>query len=982
MTFPERFLLQLWRGLWIALAIPMMFMLAAAAYGQPGVLTWHNDNARTGRNLQEIELTPADVNSASFGLLFTLPVDGLVDAEPLYMPGLFIQGAIHNVVFVVSEHDSVYAFDADTGAQLWKTSLILSGEQTSDDRGCSQVTPEIGITSTPVIDPLSGPNGALYAVAMSKNGSTYYQRLHALDLTTGAELFGGPILIQASYPTYGGGTNTFDPKQYKERAGLLLWNSTVYTSFASHCDDSPYSAWIMGYNESSLSQVSVLNLTPNGYEGSVWQAGAGPAADASGNIYVLLANGTFDTTLNSSGFPDEGDYGNGFVKVAAGGTSVADYFTMDNTTSESNGDVDLGSGGPMVLPPVVDAQGRWRVLGVGAGKDSNVYVVDRNNLGKFSSSADSIFEQMSGVMPGGVWSSPAWFHNTLYYGGVGNYLEAFPFSGTFALTPSSQSPSSFGYPGTTPSISANGSSNGIVWSAENTNPAVLHAFDASNLANEIYNSNQAAGGRDHFGAGNKYIVPMVANGKVYVGTASDVGVFGLIDLAVNKDATQSSTYDPGLTDASNAADGNTDGVYTDGSLSHTNLDANAWWQVDLGASASISSIVVWNRTDCCGSRLSDYWVFVSDTPFLPTDTPATLQSRANTYSSHQTAAPNPSSTVSISGAQGRYVRVQLSGTNYLALAEVQVYGTWSAQPLPDLALNKVASQSSTYNPGFTGPSNAVDGNTDGVYAAGSLTHTNLDANAWWEVDLGTSAAVSSIVVWNRTDCCGDRLSDYWVFVSNTPFSATDTPATLQNRANTYSSHQTTEPDPAAVIAIAGAQGRYVRVQLSGTNYLALAEVQVYGTLASAAPLDLAWNKAASQSSTLIPGATDASAAVDGNTDGNFADGFLTHTGSDANAWWEVDLGSSVTVGTVVVWNRTDCCGTRLNDYWIFVSNTPFLSTDTPSTLQSRAGTWSSHQTATPGPNSGISVGTQGRYVRVQLSGTNYLSLAEVQVFGQ
>ena len=955
---------------------------ATLLYAQPSVLTWHNDNARTGQNLQETQLTPATVNMSNFGKLFSLSVDGLVDAEPLYVPGLSIPSlGPHNVVFVVTEHDSAYAFDADTGVQLWHVSLLLSGEQTSDDRGCGQVSPEIGITSTPVIDPYMGPHGTMYAVAMSKNGSVYHHRLHALDITTGSEQFGGPVDVQATYPTTGGGHTTFDPKQYKERAALLLWNGTVYTSFASHCDDAPYSAWVIGYAETNFSQVSVLNLTPNGSEGSVWQAGAGPAADASGNIFVLLANGTFDTTLNTNGFPINGDYGNAFVKIASGATSVADYFTMDNTVSESNGDVDLGSGGPMLLPALNDSHGNSRNLAVGAGKDGNIYVVDTANMGKFSSSSDDIYQQLSGALPGGAWSSPAWFNGTLYYGGVNDRVKAFAFSsGMFGSTPASESTHSFGYPGATPSISANGSSNGVVWVAENTNPAVLHAYDASNVATELYNSNQAPNGRDNFGVGNKYIVPMIANGKVYVGTTNGVGVFGLLNLAAKRPAEQSSTYAPGFSDASKAVDGNTDGNFWDASVSHTNQDANAWWQVDLGASAAVSSIVVWNRTDCCGDRLSDYWVFVSDTPFLPTDTPATLQSRAGTWSSHQTTQPNPSASITIAGAQGRYVRVQLSGTNYLGLAEVQVFGTLAGPLAQDIAVNKAASQSSTLYPGKTDASKAADGNTDGNFWDGSVSHTNQDANAWWQVDLGASATVSSIVVWNRTDCCGDRLSDYWVFVSDTPFGSTDTPATLQSRAGTWSSHQTAEPSPSASIIVASAEGRYVRVQLSGTDYLSLAEVQLFGTLTGPAPQDQALNKAATQSST-YSASTIASKAVDGNTDGNFWDGSVSHTNQDANAWWQVDLGASATVSTIMVWNRTDCCGDRLSDYWVFVSNTPFGPSDTPTTLQSRAGTWSSHQTAEPDRSASISVpSVQGRYVRVQLSGTNYLSLAEVQIF--
>jgi hypothetical protein len=274
-------------------------------------------------------------------------------------------------------------------------------------------------------------------------------------------------------------------------------------------------------------------------------------------------------------------------------------------------------------------------------------------------------------------------------------------------------------------------------------------------------------------------------------------------------------------------DGKTDGNFPDGSVTATNLDTNAWWQVDLGASASVSSIVVWNRTDCCSSRLTDYWVFVSDTPFSPADTPGTLQFRPGTWSSHQTTPPNPSTTIS-SGAQGRYVRVQLTFADYLSLAEVQVYGTGGAAPPPaNLALGKVATQSSTL-PGYAdGPNVAVDGRTDGNFSDGSVTATNADPNAWWQVDLGASATVNSVVVWNRTDCCGSRLADYWVFVSDTPFFPTDTPAMLQNRPGTFVSHQTAAPNPSTMIAF-GVRGRYVRVQLTGMDYLSLAEVQVFG----------------------------------------------------------------------------------------------------------------------------------------------------------
>jgi hypothetical protein len=498
------------------------------------VTTYHNDVARTGQNTTETKLTQANVNSATFGLLRNLSVDGRVDAEPLYLSQLSIAGTAHNVVFVMTEHDSAYAFDADTGAQLWKVSLLGSGETPSDDRGCGQVSPEIGITSTPVIDRAAGAHGILYAVAMSKNGATYFQRLHALDITTGAELEGGPVTVQATYPGTGsnssGGVVVFDPKQYKERAALLLLNGVVYTSWASHCDFNPYTAWIMGYNQTTLAQSTVLNLTPNGSEGSIWQSGGGLAADPQGNIYVLMANGTFDTTLDVNGFPNKQDYGNGFVKISTtgGNVKVADYFNMSNTVSESGRDADLGSGGAMVLPDLSYGTGATLNLAVGAGKDGNVYVVNRNSMGKWNANSNNVYQEIAGGVPNGVWGVPAYFNSTVYYCDQSGTLKSFPIAnGKLATTPGHTS-ASFTYPGVLPSVSANGATNGIVWAIENTGTAVLHAYAANDLTQELYNSNQAASGRDHFGGGNKFITPMIADGKVFAATTNSVAVFGLL----------------------------------------------------------------------------------------------------------------------------------------------------------------------------------------------------------------------------------------------------------------------------------------------------------------------------------------------------------------------------------------------------------------------------------------------------------------------
>jgi hypothetical protein len=499
------------------------------------VVTYKNDLARTGQNLTESVLTLANVASSSFGKLRVLTADGLVDAQPLYLSALMVGGSAHNVLFVATENDTVYAYDSDTGTVLWQKSLLGSGEMPSDDRGCGQVTPTIGITSTPVIDRSAGAHGVIYLVAMSIDASrNYHQRLHALDVTTGVEQFNGPAEIAAIYPAAAGGSNTFDAGSYEERAGLLLLSGVIYTTWTSHCDASPYTGWVIAYNSSTLAQTGVLNVAANSAGGgpSIWMAGGGPAADTAGNIYVLTANGVFDTTLDANGFPNQGDYGNSFVKIATtgGALKVADYFAMYNEVSESSADVDLGSGGIMLLPDLADSGGTTRHLAVGAGKDGNLYVVNRDSMGKFNpNNNNQIWQELTGALPGGIWSTPAYFNGTVYYGPVGAPLLAFKITNAMlAGSPSSQSAASFAYPGTPAAISANGNANGIVWAHENGAAAVLHAYDASNLAHELYNSAQAANGRDSFGAGNKFITPTIADGKVFVGTTSGVAVFGVL----------------------------------------------------------------------------------------------------------------------------------------------------------------------------------------------------------------------------------------------------------------------------------------------------------------------------------------------------------------------------------------------------------------------------------------------------------------------
>jgi hypothetical protein len=525
----------------VGLAVSAFVLLSLAASGQAqsnNVLTFHNDNARDGQYLVETVLTPANVKTNVFGKLWVLSVDGKVDAEPLYCGDVIIPGkGRHNILLVATEHDSVYAFDADSTNLLWHVSMLGTNETSSDDRSCTQVEPEIGVTATPVIDRQLGPNGTMFVVAMSKNGSTYYQRIHALDLTSGADLI-APKTVTATYPGTGdntsGGNVVFDPSQYKERPGLLLLNGVVYTAWASHCDNRPYTGWIISYNETNLAQISILNVTPNGNEGAIWMAGDGPAADTNGNIYFLDANGEFDSTFTTNGFPTEGDYGNAFMKLSTTSNvlAVADYFgCFTNNTYENSHDEDLGSGGEILLPDMTNSLNQVVQLAVGAGKDKNIYIVNRNNMGKFNAANNNaIYQEVSGVLSGGVYSTPAYFNGLLYYGAVSDHLKAFPFQNALLGAMSSESSVTFGSQGVTPSISANGTSNGIVWAVNNSSTAVLYAFAATNLAVQLYNSSQLSSGKDQFGAGNKFIIPMIANGRVYVGTTNGVGVFGLLNV--------------------------------------------------------------------------------------------------------------------------------------------------------------------------------------------------------------------------------------------------------------------------------------------------------------------------------------------------------------------------------------------------------------------------------------------------------------------
>lgn len=492
-----------------------------------GTFVYHNDNGRTGQNLNETVLTSGNVNVNQFGKLFTYPVDGQLYAEPLYVQGVAVAGlGVHNVVYVATENDSVYAFDADgtTTTPLWQVSLIPAGGQVlldSDIGGCSNISPQVGITATPVIDPATN---TLFVVARSKivNGgvTTYYQYLHAIDITTGLERAGSPVNVQASV-TGNNGPVAFNPQMQNQRAGLFLDNGVVYIAWGSHCDILPYNGWLMGYQESTLQQTAVFLSAPNGAQDGIWQSGGAPAVDEFGYIYLMIGNGT--TTVNSGGI----DYGEALVKFNPGNLSVADYFLPSNFANLNDSDLDLGSGGPLLIP---DQPNPPTQMLVAAGKQGMVYLVDRTNLGQYSATGNNVLQ----VLPAGTvptaHSMPAFWENNIYFVGVGDYAKSYLLSNALLSTsPTSQSAITYAYPGATPVVSANGSSNGILWvlSTVKGYAAILYAYDAANLAHALYNSDQNEG-RDEAGISAKFAVPTVANGKVYVGTSSELDVYGLL----------------------------------------------------------------------------------------------------------------------------------------------------------------------------------------------------------------------------------------------------------------------------------------------------------------------------------------------------------------------------------------------------------------------------------------------------------------------
>jgi hypothetical protein len=552
------------------------------------LLTYHNDTSSTGQNLTELTLTPSNVNSSTFGKLFATTVDGQVYAQPLYYPGINIttgtnQGT-HNVVFVATQHDSLYAIDANTGTILWHDALLHAvhgGTVTSvpnSDVNSSDISPEIGVTATPVLDPVTN---TLYIEAKTKevasDGNHYIHQLYAINISNGSFVNGSPVVIADTIETSTGGYTyvsgpsvkgtgdgsingvvTFNALRQMDRPALTEANGNIYLAFASHGDNGPYHGWVLSYNVSTLALDGVLCTTPNGTEGGIWQGGDRTPVDASGNLYFETGNGTFDTTLNSSGMPVNGDYGDSVVKIAVDpttsqtnqningwGLKVVDYFTPYDQQTLDNNDWDLGSGGPILLPDSVGSTTHPHLM-VAAGKEGRIYLIDRDNMGHYSSTTDNVVEETSNTTITGLFGDPAYYNGTLYYVGGSNIGNGNDVGKTFSiangrmsLTPTSQGPDSFAFPGDTPSISADGSTNGIVWATDH-GTSQLRAYSATGFNNELYTSAQAANNRDALtGTAIKFAVPTVADGLVFVGSTDALNVYGLLAPATQPPAAPS-----------------------------------------------------------------------------------------------------------------------------------------------------------------------------------------------------------------------------------------------------------------------------------------------------------------------------------------------------------------------------------------------------------------------------------------------------------
>lgn len=501
-----------------------------------GTFTWRNDNSRSGQNNRELALGPTTVKSSTFGKLFSCALDGYAYAQPLYVSNLAIPGSgTHNVVFVATEMDSVYAFDADASpcVQLWRTSLIPAGQQaipapnldiTTDD-----IAPFIGITGTPVIDVSAS---ALYVVAKTRSttiNSNYFQELYALDLATGQTKI-QPAGVQITTPS--SVTPAFSALLENQRAALLLDNKTLYVAFGSHHGEGSYHGWVLAYDSPTMQQRSAFDVTSDHVQGGIWQSGGGPSADANHNVFVITGDGPFNANRGGQSYSDS------FLRLAATGPlSVTDYFSPCDQVTLSTAGQDVGASAPLLLPDSAGSVSHPHLM-IGGAKNGSLYVVNRDTLGGYTGICpdSSAGVQTVPVGDASILSTPVFWNNGLYIAAGNGKLKVYNMSaGVLAQSPNSlQSPETLGPQGATPVISSNGANNALIWLIDSSGalgtpnmPAIVRVFDANNLSNEIYNSVMLPS-RDTAGLAVKFTVPTVANGKVYAGTQTELDVYGLL----------------------------------------------------------------------------------------------------------------------------------------------------------------------------------------------------------------------------------------------------------------------------------------------------------------------------------------------------------------------------------------------------------------------------------------------------------------------
>ena len=696
-----------------------LWLLPIFAGAQVNVLTYHNDNSRLGANLNETQLTPANVNSANFGKLFSYTVDGYVFAQPLCVSALSIPGkGTHNVVFVATENNSVYAFDADSnaganGGLLWQVNLGPSAQTGTSSFPFRAIQPEVGITGTPVIDL---PSQTLYVDAFTQSGKNFAHSIHALSILDGSEKPGSPVVVSVSiHGTGAGSTNGtlgFQAVQELQRSALTLANGILYVAYAGYTDtqqQDPFHGWIIGFNASNLQLLPnyVFNSTPDGTKaqfgptagrGGIWMGNGGLAVDANNNIFFISGDGNFNAFPNNA---HGTDYGDSVIELStSGGLSVADYFTPYNQSYDSTNDVDVGSGGVILLP---DQPGPNTHLLIGAGKPQEAYVINRDMMTtdgqhiNTTSQQDNIVQEMP--LGGGSFDTPAYFNEQIYYVATKDVIRSYVFSnGTLvADLPGTFGTRTFGFPGATPSISANGADNGIVWAVQNANPAVLVAYDATDLSSEIYNSTQA-GTRDQLTGGVKFVVPTVANGKVYVGSQGALSVFGLFDLSPPAQWNPIAANYSGLFFESSGA--------------------------EFGASGAVS-ITTSKRGGYSGK----------------------LQFGSNSYSFHGNFDANGAATSNISQKKGGIsltVTLQVETNNNNSISGTVSSDSWSANLFANQAVFKghanPAPFAGTYNLTFPGPG---DGNPKNPQNDGTGTVTvNTSGKAKFKGTLGDGTKVT------------------------------------------------------------------------------------------------------------------------------------------------------------------------------------------------------------------------------------------------